>query len=197
MAAILQGKCKDCGYETPCFVGETGAIVLDEGQRAPYYCCDRQSKSQRIVVLTHPLEQSIEEEVGITYQEAQRDGRYIRICQQCCGSCGHFYESRLLGFPQFALGCWPPIAVAALTGVALWTESRAVWSGAIAVFFLNLIANFIAKQIILRKKTRIADPFCTSPNCPKCGSNRPKISGVVPCPECRKTGMKIKMVAIS
>lgn len=199
MAAILQGKCKDCGYKTPWFVGETGAIVLDEGDRAPYYCHD--PKSPRIVVLTHPLEQSIEEDVGITYKEAQRAGRYIRICRQCCGSCGHFYESRVLGFPQFALGCWPPIAVAVSTGVAVWAATRSVRITAIAVWILPLVANsivdLIAKQIILRKKTRIADPFCTSANCPECGSNCPKTRGVLPCPECRKTGMKIEMVAIS
>lgn len=199
MSAILQGQCKDCGYETRYFVAATGAIILDEGARIPDSYRDDQSP--RVAVLAHPLAQSIEEAVEITFQEAQKAGRAVLIREQCCGACGHCYESRVLGFPKFALGCWPVIAVAVGIGVAVWMGTHSVAHTALALwitpFVVSAIIDFVAKRMILGKKTRIADPFCTSENCPECGSYFPKTRGVVPCPRCRKRRMKIEMVGIS
>lgn len=172
---------------------------MDEGTAVPETF--RDDKSPRVVVLAHPLERSIEAAVGITFQEAQKAGRAILIREQCCGACGHYYESRVLGFPQFAQGCWPVIAVAVISGGAVWKLTQSVANTAMAVWIFPLVVSSIidavAKRMILRKESLIADPFCTSENCPECGSNIPKTWGLLPCPSCRKRSMKIEMIGKS
>ena len=199
VATILQGKCKDCGYETPSFIESTGAIIGDEGAKGAD--CGTHEASPRIFVLHHPNERGIEAAAGITSRAACRSGRYIFICQRCCGSCGCFYESRILGLPRFALGYWPPMGIAVATGIWVMEATRSVSLAMIAFliapFVTISVIDFIAKKVVLWKKTRVADAFCTSENCPECDSNQPEVSGVVPCPGCRKKTMKIEMVAIS
>lgn len=200
MPVIFQGECSSCGYQSP-FVsdGYYGAVIVDNSCIIEKQ--DSDPNDERIVVLAHPLEQDIIEKYGFTYSSATLQGRYLQMHDLFCKSCGNVYETRRLAAATLIFGCLPPILIAVLLGIVIGIFQSSILDGLFGAFTASLfswltIDWLVGVYVRLRYAERSRE-FYIPRVCPKCGSRRAAIRGVLPCPTCRQPSMKVKTIGMS
>jgi hypothetical protein len=220
MPIIRQAQCERCDYTSDVFPSEYGAVFVDApsadapssvvGGGAPYGATgDARIATQsdpRLVVLAHPLEQSILDSTGQTWTSLTRAGRYVRIRRVACRDCGTLFEIRRLACPPI-VGCVAGLAggiigVGVGVGVGVWAGK--FWVGVSIVyglaFGLWMVAELAAWTYLRVRFRERARALGTSRCCPHCGSNRyarVESRRVFPCPRCSERSMRIRTVGMS
>ena len=93
MPIIYETTCSACGYVSPEQSEGYLAVIMDEPSLSMHVHPD----DPRIVVLGHPCEDMILEELGYTFETAGRGGRLLYFRNVVCRKCGTMYEIRRLG----------------------------------------------------------------------------------------------------
>ena len=200
MPVIYQGHCSSCDYESPTISdGHCGAVIAHDPSKISEYAVH--PTDNRIVVLMHPLEQSIIEDHGYTYASATFQGRYLTIKDYFCKSCGHVYETRRLSSANLVFGCLPPLLVAIVVGATIGYIRSSFVDGFFAGMFATFVAWFVIDWLVgIGIRIRYADrnrEFRIARVCPRCGSRRAATGGRLPCPQCKQNSMKVKAVGMS
>ncbi len=200
MPVIFQGQCQTCQYKSPHTSGGYAAVVVDEPVQRP----DSHPDDPRIVVLAHPLESQILNDLGYTFSSATLAGRFLIIQEFFCKSCGNLYEVRKLGTSP-VVGCIPSLIGGVLCGIIAGTFTHDLGVGFITglavVSILEILLGWLIDPLISLWYRERAREFRTQKRCPKCGDTRGVCPGsrraVVPCPSCGQTSMQIKTIGIS
>jgi predicted Zn-ribbon and HTH transcriptional regulator len=204
MAAIHQAMCAECGYESSHFEDCGLAVILDD--HSPSYFADPENR--QIVVLGHPLEDSILQEIGFTYQSASLQGRMMKVTPVVCQDCGTIYQIRRVFSGDNAIGlsgCLWVLVISAIIGITVgWMRQSillglgTIWLGAGLIF--GLIDFSIDRFVRWRFKKRVKE-FDRSSGCPECSSKRYATSTMfwrrLPCIACGKKAVRIRMTGIS
>jgi len=204
MPSIYQARCSACDYVSPRHAEGYLAVILDEPSNSLYAL----REDPRLVILAHPLESMIMEELGFTDWSAGLSGRILRIHNVACRACGTFYELRRLSAGSAALGgrgCLVMLGLAGAIGGYVGWKCESFPIGFIAGW-LGLIALFAGSDSVLslyvrrRFKDR-AKEFDRGPGCPKCESKShatfSALWSVLPCPNCSKVEMRMRIVGKS
>ena len=200
MPVIFQGQCSFCGYKSPMISdGNCGAVIVDDSCIIENY--DSHPNDDRIVVLAHPIEQHIIEKYGFTYTSATLQGRYLRLQDCFCKSCGHVYETRKLGSATLIFGCLPPILIAVVLGIVTGVSRSSILDGLFGAFFAGLVSwwtiDWLVGVYVRFRYIERSREFHISRDCPKCGSRRTATGGVLPCPACHQRSMNVKAIGMS
>ncbi|HUQ72657.1 MAG TPA: hypothetical protein VM165_24220 [Planctomycetaceae bacterium] len=217
MPEIFQAQCASCSYESDHFLSGYGAILLDEptapqnqGIVAGAVLFGSHSESKlpstsdpHLLVIAHPLEEDIIAEAGHTQTTLMWMGRYVRVRQVICMSCGTLSEVRSLTCPP-GFGCLTGLVIALAMGTCygVWKQSIGAgfvtfWITAAGVPVITSAFGHFCVRIRFSERAKVIDG---PSNCPKCGEKR--LAGVesrrvFPCPKCREHAMRIKVVGIS
>jgi len=106
MPTIFQAQCRRCSYRSDIFPAAYGAVLVDEpaAERCNHVVAGAvlmapasdapiaQQHDPRLVVLAHPIEQTILAGTGYTWAGLAWTGRYVRIRRAVCQSCGTIFE---------------------------------------------------------------------------------------------------------
>lgn len=79
-----------------------------------------------VVILRHPGEHWDMERLGLTYEEAGRQGRFVACRMYVCRDCGGFYEKREIAYPVGANGCLVSVASGIVAGFVTWIATSSV-----------------------------------------------------------------------
>jgi hypothetical protein len=198
MAAIFQGKCSACGYQSPAISDSYLAVIVDD----PLSIAEStvHPENNRILILAHPNERHILEENGYTLDSAVHSGRLLSVNQFFCTSCGLIVEQRRLS-SDWAIGCLAPLLIGAVAGIAIGYNKASIGVG-----FLGGLATMLGTILItnslfglylrLRYPDRIRE-FETPRVCSHCGSYDVTREGLAHCPNCQRVSMRITMVGKS
>ena len=131
MPAIYKGKCSECDYESQGTSGGYRAILMDEPSDSRHV----HPTDKRLIILAHPVESLILEEIGIKDSEALLMGRTISVTVHFCNGCGSLTETReLLDNSNGSYGCLTNLFVSITTGVVVGFATNHVAYGMIAGF---------------------------------------------------------------
>jgi transcription elongation factor Elf1 len=179
-------------------------VILDEPSTSMHAHPD----NHRIVILGHPIESMILEELGFTAQSVALGGRLLFVQNVACRACGTMYETRRVGADSAWLGgsgCLVLLLISFAVGivVARYQESYllgfvAGWLALIALF--SLVSFVLTRYVRWRYHDRVKE-FDHGPGCPKCGSKSysafPPRWGTLMCPKCGKQSVRVRVVGIS
>lgn len=199
MASLSRGFCTACGYESPIISDPPadGLFVDDPSAGKPLMACEDDS---RILLIIHPIEEFVFARHGLTEHSATWQGRFVRISEWFCKSCGHFYESRELAaspavfaFPMVGFG----LGIGILVGV-LWSN----FVGGVVTGMLSLIVGIAVIERAVGSYVRTKFPerakeIHRARVCPRCNSHRAVKRGTVTCPACHQRTMKIRIWGVS
>ena len=201
MPAIYRGECGACGHATPQTEEGYAAIIVDEPSDSAHVHPDH----DRIVVLAHPSESAILDELGTNHRKATLEGRFLAVGRLFCGECGTLYETRRLRAAQLTWGCAPPVGAALLAGVAVGLAvgrlSVGVLAGLLVLVLVSTVLDRLTDRYVRTRFRERAREFDREPVCPDCGERagrRPGASGgPLPCPECGERAMLLECVGRS
>src|ERR1044072_275065 len=100
MPPIYQAICSACNHASPVHPAGYLALILD----AASPCRHAHPDDRRLIILGHPLESMILEELGFTLESAAISGRLLYIQNVVCLGCGTMYELRRLSANSGAMG---------------------------------------------------------------------------------------------
>jgi hypothetical protein len=201
MAVIYEGRCSACDASTLTADGYL-AVSVDEPASAHAHPND-----PYLVILAHPCESLILEEIGYTYKAAALGGRLVGVTNVFCRACGQPFEIRhqTAGLAAFGCGgCLAMMAVAAGAGVgvSLLVDD---WIGYVAGWATSALFGIAAESAVVRfvrwrhadRAVRVATPKM----CPSCGSreySRPgALWGAIPCVACGQRAVRFRAVGKS
>lgn len=214
MSSIYQGICSNCGYETITSPTECGAVLVAQpvkneedvavgkilaseifGEKAIV-------QGDQLVVLMHPLEESIMKGTGYTLKDLFQEGRYVRITFVICQQCATVFAKRHLGLPM-EFGCLVSI-IAGICGasVGFFMQSPVIGILVCTAFaFVGIMGTDMASRIFLEYRFRDrARAFVADQLCPKCGANDSvqfDSAKNIRCPGCNEESLNVDMVGIS
>lgn len=204
MPLIYQATCSACDYGSDAHSEGYLAVIVDD----PCISMHAHPDEPRLVILGHPLEAMILEELGFTFASAGLGGRLVYVENVVCKTCGAMYEIRRLGAGSGVLGetgCLVILGLLAAIGTAVGWTCESILLGFLAglLTFLGFIAladPIISACIRWCHKDRVRE-FDRGPGCPKCQSKkcvsfRPRWGKLV-CPKCGMQAVKVQTVAIS
>lgn len=205
MPSIFQATCSACEYKSPSYSEGYLAVILDEPSSSKHTHQD----DRRLVILAHPGEGRILDELGFNYESAALAGRLLYVRKVVCRSCGTSYEIRRIGGGTAALGisgCLAFFGLASSVGTLIGWQGESLWNGficgSIVFFALTAIVEFALSRFLrLRHKDRIAE-FDRRPGCSKCGCkdyirSRGSLWRKLICPQCGKHSVQVGMVSRS
>jgi predicted Zn-ribbon and HTH transcriptional regulator len=173
MPVIYQGRCTACDAVTGSTSDGYSAVYVDEPATAYAHPDD-----PHLVILAHPGESLILEEVGYTHKAAASGGRLVAVRQVYCKECGRPFEVRRLTAGLTALGCGGclgVVALAAVAGVGIgvlvggWVGDVAGWT---AFGLLVAVGEVAVRRSIRWRYSDRARRVDTPTQCPNCGSRR-------------------------
>jgi hypothetical protein len=202
MPVVYPVACSNCRYVSPISSEGYIAVIVDELSSSEFV----HPEESCLIILAHPLESLIMEELGFSYEAAARGGRLLRVQHVICRVCGTSYEIRRLW--AGATACTTCLALllvsVGLAVLAYWqTQSPLVsfLTGWLGVWVLAACAEWAANRSIRRRHQDRVRQFDRGPGCPHCGS--PKHLSLrwrwraLPCPECGQRSLRVHPVGIS
>jgi predicted Zn-ribbon and HTH transcriptional regulator len=202
MPPVYQGKCSNCGYETPVVPAGYVGVLLDAPIAETWY---RHPDDDCVAILGHPAESDILEELGYTQRSTVLEGRSLWFANRFCTSCGHLYQVRDLNVSASLVGCLPVVVLGVAIGIAvgIWRESTL--SGLVGAAFAVLLGFFLNQYAgIARMRSRHAQrarELQTEQRCPKCGSEDAvsphSECSSLPCPECKEPSVQLGVAGFS
>ena len=204
MPLIYQATCSACDYCSEAHPQGYLAVIVDD----PCTSMHAHPDEPRLVILGHPIESMILEELGFTFNSAGLGSRMVHVKNVACRACGTRYEIRRLGWGSASLGragCLVMLGLAGGIGVVVGRNSESIFFGAMAGWFafLGFIAlshTILSPFIRWRYKDRVRE-FDRGPDCPKCRCKKyvgfPPHWGKLICPKCGKQTVKVRTVGIS
>jgi len=129
LAAIFQGICRSCRYQTMCVADHALAILIKRDHPALTTSLNTSLISNEIGDLAtaedfcclssaNPLEHRILSSTGATFREVSEDGRLVSLTRVVCRACGTIYQRRRLITWEGLKGCLPGRAVLLVGSVA-------------------------------------------------------------------------------
>src|SRR5688572_21278386 len=100
MPLIYEATCSVCDYGSRAHSEGYLAVIVDD----PCTSVDAHPDNPHLVILAHPLESMILEELGFTFTSAGLGGRLVYVKNVVCKTCGTMYELRRLGAGSGVLG---------------------------------------------------------------------------------------------
>jgi hypothetical protein len=204
MPVIYGATCSACDYGANAHSEGYLAVIVDE----PCTSMHAHSAEPHLVILGHPLESMILEELGFTFTSARLGGRMVYVKNVACKECGTMYEIRRLGAGSASLGgtgCLVMLGLSGAIGVAIGWNSESIFFGFIAGWlallgFFSLGDAVISTLIRWRSKDRVRQ-FDRGPDCPKCHCTkyvtfRPSRCKLT-CPKCGRQTVEVHRVGIS
>ena len=204
MPLIYEATCSACDYGSGHQSEGYLAVIVDNPCSSPHAHPD----DPRLVILGHPLEPMILEELGFTFTSAGFGGRMVYVKNVACKACGTMYEIRHLGAGSASLGgigCLVMLGMSGAIGAAVGWSRESILLGFV-VGWVALMGFFVLGDAMLspfvrwRHKDRVRE-FDRGPHCPKCQSKAyvsfPPRWGKLICPKCGKQTVKVCVVAIS
>lgn len=205
MPVIYQATCSACEYKSPLYSEGYLAVILDEPSSSMHAHPD----DPRLVILAHPAESSILDELGFDYKSAAIGGRLLYVRNVVCRSCGTMYEVRRIGGGAAAIGgigCSIIMGLAICASAMIGWQHKSVWVGFLCgcLVLLGLGSAFefaLSRFVRWRHKARIAE-FDRGAGCAKCGckdysSCTSLLSRKRACPQCGKRAVRVRAVGIS
>lgn len=199
MPVIYQGVCSACAYDSGRRSEGYFAVIVDK----PCASMWTHSDDPHLVVLAHPAESFILDELGDTLTDVCLSGRMVQVRNVACKNCGTMGEVRRLhaGLSDIGCaGCLAMMCVAALAGVAVGCRSGFL-AGWCTLLFLLVAADVAILRYIRWRYSSQAREFDFGPDCPKCHSKEyvrfPPRWGKLLCPICGNRTVKVRMVAKS
>jgi transcription elongation factor Elf1 len=172
MPLIYEGHCSACDSSELTSDGYT-AVYVDEPAKKFAHPND-----PHLVILAHPCESLILEEIGYTYQEAAFGGRLVAVKMVFCRTCGQKFEIRGLTAGLAALGaggCLGVFAGAAAAGIGI-SLLRSGWLGKVggyAAFVLLVTAvDSGVFRVVRWVHAYRAAYVATTKTCPHCGGQK-------------------------
>jgi hypothetical protein len=204
MPFIYQATCSACDFGSDAHSEGYLAVIVDDRCISIHAHPD----DPRLVILGHPLESMILQELGFTFASAALGGRLVYVTNVVCKACGTMYETRWVGAGSCVLGgtgCLVMLGLAASLGVVIGWSSESVFFGFLGgwlalIGFFALVDSIVSPYIRRRHKDRVRE-FDRGPDCPKCHSKNyvgfPPRWGKLVCPKCGKQTVKVRTVGIS
>lgn len=218
MPTIYHAHCDLCQYTSDVFPAEYGAVFVDEppmtagsGSVLAGAVLNEQTLNTtfaeqadpRMVVLAHPLEESILAGTGYTWIKLALVGRYFRFRRVICRSCGTLFEVRWLTCPP-GLGCQVGCVSGILAGIGygVWRQSfcAGFWAGygiVLGCYVLASSVGWLYTRLRFRARARELDG---PSSCPTCGSTHHagvESRRIFPCPRCGEQAMSVRSVGMS
>lgn len=200
MPSVYEASCSHCGFRSGAFPEGYGAVWLDEAVEGarPLVAgmaatTDRfaTTTDARLVVLAHPLEESILKEIGYTQMRLLCEGRFVWVNNVLCAACGHLYGRRRLQAPG-GVGCVSTLLVALLAGAVVSFARSNVAAGLAAGMVTILVVSFFVEalaysytRVRFRERARVVASVRACPRCSSSAQCKPQTSQLLPCPECR------------
>jgi predicted Zn-ribbon and HTH transcriptional regulator len=214
LAAIYQGTCKHCGYESAADADGALAVLIERDHAAlevplnkslvSYETGDLAAvESLCLLELAHPLEDSILHSTGLAFGEASRNGRLVSLQSVVCRECGMTFKRRKLIARTGAAGCFAGLAVCLIAGFTAGYLAGSFWIGFGAVYCALLVwwaADSAVQWWWLRRFRERGKLLARPRGCPSCGSDSVQSvtrSKPIACHACRQKSMTFKMVGIS
>jgi hypothetical protein len=204
MPTIYEARCSSCDYASSHCPEGYLAVVVDEPSSSMHV----HPAHNRIVILGHPLEAMILEELGLSFETAALTGRLLYIHNVVCSACGTMYEIRRIGASSSVWGCsgcFVILGVSACCGVIAGWASESFWLGCLAGWLVFAVISAASDwsldaYVRSRSKERVRESD-RAPGCPHCGEKRyaafrPRWRAL-PCPKCRQHTVKVRSVGIS
>jgi hypothetical protein len=196
MSATYQATCTACGWVTPEFPEGYWALLPNSPVRLEH----AHREDGELVVLRHPLDESILREYGYTFESARLSGRLVHVRTVFCQECGTLCEVRRVieGEPLRSLiGQWVIFLVSCVLGWSFGWRLRHFLIGLAMPVLLMAILLVLASALMGRWVRLVHAERVRRHNreshCPKCGgrkhfavSTKPH---VVPCERCRKPAL--------
>lgn len=213
MPTLYQGICSECGHKTAIMPEWYGAVLLDEpvtklqgqvaGATLHVQGAIAEATDDRLLVLAHPIEDSILSTTGYSWSDLVWQGRYVVVSNVACRDCGNVFSIRRLGVPG-AVGCLPALLVGSACGIAIWMSKGSVADGLITGFVVLFVALLIlelaAGLFVKYRHAARANALASEKQCPVCQSvnairiNRTKKT---PCPACHRRSQTFHLAGIS
>jgi len=214
LAAIYQGTCKHCGYKSSADANGALAVLIERDHAALEVPFNKRlvsydtgdlaaAESLCLLVLAHPLEDSILHSTGLAFGEASRNGRLVSLQSVVCRTCGTTFNRRKLIARTGAAGCFPWLTVCLIAGFTAGYWARSFWIGLGALYCALLVSWAVDPAMQwwwlrhFRERAKLLARPCS---CPSCGSDSVQSvtrSNPVACHSCRQKSMTFKMVGIS
>jgi hypothetical protein len=203
MPLIYEGRCSACNAVTGMTSDGYQAVYVDEPATENAHPDDAQ-----LVILAHPCESLILEEIGYTHEAVAWGGRLVAIRQVFCKGCGRPFEVRRLtaGLTTFGcVGCLGMVVLAATAGVGVGLLVGRGWIGYVVgwVTFTLLVgaAESAVRRLVRWRHAERTARVDTPGRCPNCGSRRYSCPGSlwrpIPCEACGQRAMRFRSVGIS
>ena len=204
MPLIYEATCSACDYGSGHLSEGYLAIIVDEP------CCSIHAHPDdpRLVILGHPLESTILEELGFTFTSAGLGGRVVYVKNIVCEDCGAMYETCRLDAGSGSLGgtgCLVMLALSAAVGAAVGWKCESVplgfTAGCLSLRGFSAFADAnISAYVRWRYNDRVSE-FDRGPGCPTCHSMKyvsfPPGRGKLICPSCGQRTVSVRSVGIS
>jgi hypothetical protein len=203
MPVIYEGRCSACAADTGRTSDGYQAVYVDEPAAAYAHPDD-----PHLVILVHPCESLILEEIGETDQAAALGGRLVRVRKVFCKACGRPFEVRRLTAGPTAFGCagcFGVVALAVAAGVVVgWQVGHGFIgyiAGSTAFALLMAVVESGVERFVRWRHADRALRVDTPAQCPNCGSRRFACPGSlwrpIPCVACDKRAVRFRSVGIS
>jgi len=214
LPGIFRGRCKDCGYESDGFADVGLAVLLGRDHPAlrfpehEYLVSDAvgelgEVENVCLLVLPHPGEARTLERVGMTLEDASRQGRMVRLRTVVCRGCVTVYRRRRLFAAMGSTGCAIGMAVClgSAVGAGVWRGSFevGVLASCVAMMVVAVGIELFEWSLLLRFRRR-ARALRRPETCPECGSGSAQSIlrwRRVPCPCCGGRRVRFIMVGRS
>jgi len=204
MPIVYQATCSDCGYADPVRSEGYSAVIVDGPSPSPFV----HPEEGRLVVLAHPLESMIMEELGLSHQSAALGGRLVRVRPVICPACGTSYELRRLSAGSAALGCSGCLGmlgagagIGVLVGWHGHSFSGGLAAGWFSVWGIVGFAEWVTDRYVRQRYQDRARTFDRGPGCPRCGCAKVVAFRwrwrALPCPQCGERTLRVRSVGIS
>ena len=211
MPTIHRAQCEACGYATDMHSDYAAALIdrppteMESAVPLPNSTAPGSpSPNVHLLTLPHPLETSVLETAGYTWEQAEEEGRLVYVANVLCADCGtlrerwslrepiHFGCATIL-LPMLMIMCLPLMFFHALLGVS------------VVGFLLGLqgLEALRERSDTARFRRRFADRMRwleSGVACPACGSTKGTgfdTSDALPCPSCKAKALKTQVVGMS
>jgi len=204
MPLIYEATCSACNYGSGAHFERYIAVIVDDSCTSTHAHPDE----PHLMILGHPLESMILEELGFTFISAGLGGRMVHVKNVACKACGTMYEIRRLGAGSASLGaagCLVLLGLSGAIGVAVGWYSESIFfailAGWFAFFGLIALGDAILSPFIRRRYKERVREFDRGPDCPKCHCKKhvgfaPRWGRLI-CPKCGKQTVQVRTVGIS
>ena len=215
MSSIYQGICSNCDYETVTSPDECGAVLAAQpAKNEKDVAVGRMLASEifgekaivqgdQLVVLLHPLEESILAGTGYTPWDLFREGRYVSITFIICRRCANIFAIRRLDLP-IEIGCLASIVIGIASGVGVGFSMKSIVAGIVSCGVVTYSAivwtDIVARKFMQYKFGERARALAADQLCPKCGANDSvqfDSARKIRCPACHEESLTVDMVGIS